>query len=218
MKRPRAGARIALVVLAALLALPITQTSFPVAARSRLRPVTKIFRNGTPIVVRADTFDDPMAADPYPSEIAVGGFKGPIRDVNVRLENFVHFYPDDVQVLLVGPGGQTAIVMANVGGGGDVAAVSLRLDDEAGDSLPDDATLGSGRFRPTNATNTIVEFIDLPPLATANAALSVFDGTNPNGTWRLFVQDEYAPTDAGAFAGGWALEITAKAKAKKKKR
>ena len=56
------------------------------------------------------------------------------------------------------------------------------------------------------------------PAASASALLSVFDGSDPNGTWRLFVQDEYAPTDPGAFSNGWALEIKAQVKAKKKKR
>ena len=32
-------------------------------------------------------------------------------------------------------------------------------------------------------------------------------GTNPNGTWRLFVQDDFASSDGGSLAAGWSLSI-----------
>jgi hypothetical protein len=37
--------------------------------------------------------------------------------------------------------------------------------------------------------------------------LSVFDGTDPNGTWKLFVIDD-SPGGSGAVANNWALQIT----------
>ena len=39
------------------------------------------------------------------------------------------------------------------------------------------------------------------------SALSVFDGTDPNGTWKLYVVDD-AADDTGAITGGWSLHIT----------
>ena len=39
--------------------------------------------------------------------------------------------------------------------------------------------------------------------------LSAFDGTNPNGVWRLYVVD-YTVGSLGGFAGGWSLTIKAK--------
>ena len=38
---------------------------------------------------------------------------------------------------------------------------------------------------------------------------SAFDGTNPNGAWKLYVVDDTIGS-AGKFAGGWSLEIKAK--------
>src|SRR4030095_15354857 len=38
-------------------------------------------------------------------------------------------------------------------------------------------------------------------------ALSIFNGTNPNGTWSLYIVDD-AGGDIGQFAGGWTLTIT----------
>ncbi len=145
-------------------------------------------------------------------------FQGTIRDVNVRLRRLSHPIPDDVQVLLVGPRGQTAILMANVGAVVDVSDVTLRLDDEAAAPLPVDAKLQSGDFRPTNDDGVIAFNAPAPQGTSANESLSVFDGSNPNGTWRLFVQDEYGPEDPGSFSDGWALEITTQVKATKKKR
>lgn len=212
--RPRAA--LPLVVLAALLALPIAQTAAPAAAKQRSRPVTRTFRNTTAIDLPISMVS-PVTASLYPSTITVGGLRGPIRDVNLLLDDFSHAFPDDVQVLLVGPRGQTAIVMANVGGGfTDVSDVTLRLDDEAETPLPAQGELQSGTFQPTNAVGAVIPFAVPAPSADASAALSVFDGSNPNGTWQLFVQDDLGPNDTGAFAGGWEIEIEANVKKKNK--
>jgi subtilisin-like proprotein convertase family protein len=207
-----------LILLMTLLALPIAQTAPLVEAKNRSRIVIKTFRNPAPIILINDYDTElPVLGSVYPSAIKVGGLKGPIRDVNLRLKNFLHTYPDEVQVLLVGPQGQTAHVMGNVGGSGEALDVTLRLDDEAAEPLPNEGAPQSGTFRPTAAPGSTDVFNPPAPLLNGNSALSVFDGTNPNGTWRLFVQDEYGESDSGVFAGGWTLEITAKVKAKKKR-
>jgi hypothetical protein len=120
-------------------------------------------------------------------------------------------------MLLVGPEGQTAIIMADVGGTTTTPDVTLRLDDEALALLPDETPIQSGAFRPTNATGQAIAFNAPAPTAEANASLSIFDGAKPNGTWRLFVQDDDAPTGFGFF-DSWRLEITAKAKVKNGRR
>jgi hypothetical protein len=120
-------------------------------------------------------------------------------------------------MLLVGPEEQTAIIMADIGGTTTTPDVTPRLDDEALALLPDETPLQSGIFRPTNATSQAIAFNAPAPTASANASLSIFDGAKLNGTWRLFVQDDKAPTGVGYFSD-WALEITAKAKVKKGRR
>ena len=45
------------------------------------------------------------------------------------------------------------------------------------------------------------------PAAPWGAALSVFNGVDPNGVWKLFVVDD-AGSDVGNIAGGWSLAIT----------
>jgi subtilisin-like proprotein convertase family protein len=204
------------VVLAVLLTLPIAQMAAPVEAKKRPRAVTQTYRDAAPITIPVAA-SYPAPALLYPSPIVVKGANGAIRDVDVRLNAISHDDPDEIQVLLVGPGGQTAIVMAGLGGEEPVAGVTLRLDDEAAAPLPD-AISQSGVYRPTNDTGSAIAFnAPAPSVTSTNAALSVFDGTPPNGTWNLFVQDAHRPSEAGVFAGGWALEITTKAKARKKR-
>ncbi|MDF3040805.1 MAG: alkaline phosphatase [Thermomicrobiales bacterium] len=114
----------------------------------------------------------------------------------MTLNSLTHDFPDDVEVLLVGPRGQTAIVMAHVGDRDDVTDVTLRLDDEAQAPIPGTASgiaLQSGVFRPTYDIERVFRptydiergpaiFNTPAPNRSANEALSVFDGSNPNGT------------------------------------
>ena len=82
--------------------------------------------------------------------------------------------------------------------------VTLTLDDAAANSLPDAGPLVSGTFKPTNFGSGDT-FPSAPP--SGGSALSVFNGTNPNGTWSLYVVDD-ATGDSGSVAGGWELNIT----------
>jgi subtilisin-like proprotein convertase family protein len=207
--------RIAVIALTALLALPLAPIASPVEAKQRSRIITRTFRNPAPMNLPISTVS-PVSASRYPSAIEVRGLKGPIRDVNVRLNHVFHTSSYDMDVLLVGPSGQTAIVMSDIGEKTNTSGVTLLLDDEASSPIPD-ASLESGVYRPTNNDEIVAFNVPAPPVTTANAALSIFDGGDPNGEWRLFVQDRYGKFDSGIVAGGWELEITTKAKKKKKR-
>jgi hypothetical protein len=163
------------------------------------RTQTKSFAGGA--VSFAGPGDGP--ANPYPSEIPVSFKKGSqIVDVNLTLNKFTSNNPDDVAVMLAH--GQTNQgVMADAGGTGDVADVTFTLDDEAAQTLPDTAQLVSGTsYKPARYG------ADWP--APAPSALSVFDGENPNGPWRLFVVDDGFGAEPAAFENGWTLTIKVK--------
>ena len=146
---------------------------------------------------------DSGTAAPYPSNIAVA-LGGAITKVTVRLNNLSHSFPGDIDVLLVGPAGQTAIIMSDVGGGDNVSGITLTLDDAAASSLPTTA-LTTGTFKPTNA-GASDNFPGPAPAPGGGSALSIFNGTNPNGTWSLYVVDD-ASGDLGNI-GGWELIIS----------
>jgi hypothetical protein len=193
------------VLLAAALAaglLALLAATQPADAAGRFRVVTKTFSNPQPIT---NIFGG--AATPYPSERTVRGFdRGRILDVNVSLKNYSHTFPDDVDVLL-SRGDTGCTVMSDVGTFLDADNITLLLDDEAADSLPDGGQLVGGRFRPTNAEGP--DFFPPPAPSRGFPALSGFDGSNPNGTWQLRVVNEDG-SSSGQIAGGWSITIKAK--------
>jgi subtilisin-like proprotein convertase family protein len=144
------------------------------------------------------------AAGPYPSTISVSGIAGTVTKVTVTLAGLGHTFPDDVDVLLAGPAGQRIVLMSDAGGSLDITNVSLTFDD-AGPALPDSALLTSGTFRPTNFGTGDV-FPAPAPGAPHGTALSDFAGSDPNGTWSLFVTDD-AGADVGQITGGWSLDF-----------
>jgi subtilisin-like proprotein convertase family protein len=152
------------------------------------------------------TINDDSASTPYGTTITVSGSTRPVTDLNLTLAGFSHEYPDDVIVMLVGPRGQKAVVMADVGGSGTVTDLNLTLDDEAAAALPDETDLVSGSFRPADY-DTATAFPAPADSTGAGSALSVFDGTDPNGTWQLFVADD-AGSDVGSISRGWSLQIS----------
>jgi subtilisin-like proprotein convertase family protein len=168
--------------------------------------VAKRFSNTAPIQI-----PDSGPASPYPSEIEVSGLDGArILDVNLTLRNLSHNYPDDLDLLLVGPQGQNAVVMSDVGGARDVTSINLTLDDQATVALPNRSPLPSGRYQPNDARGTNPDAFPAPaPTPSGGESLAVFNRTRPNGTWQLFVVDDGAP-DVGEITGGWSLRIEAR--------
>lgn len=140
-------------------------------------------------------------AAPYPSTITVSGMSGPITHVEVTLNHVGHTSMADIDVLLVGPGGQKVELMELAGSGG--VSDSTWTFRDGGPAMPFFAP--SGIYGPTvNATGPYPPTAPAPPYATA---LSSLNGADPNGVWQLFVNDDYN-LDSGAIAGGWSLTIT----------
>jgi len=175
------------------------------------KTVTRTFSSPNAVVINDDT-----TADPYPATIQVSGFKkGKVIDVNVILRGLNHGFPDNIDAVLVAPTGVSTVLMSDTGGGTDAASLTLRLDDEAADILPDSTALANGAFKPANyGVGDTYPSLGAPP---DTAALSLLDGGNPNGEWRLYVVDD-AAANVGAFSGGWDLELTVKLDKKKKRK
>ena len=138
----------------------------------------------------AQTISASGTASPYPSTASVGGLVGVVTDVNLTLLGFSHTHPDDVDVMLVSPGGKRAVVLSDVGGDADVAGADITLDDQAAQGLPDDAALVPGTYRPGNFETGDPFTAPAPDASGAGAALSVFHDIDLNGTWHLFVVDD----------------------------
>ncbi|HEY4552680.1 MAG TPA: proprotein convertase P-domain-containing protein [Bacillaceae bacterium] len=167
------------------------------------QPETTTFENSASIIIDGD---EQGPAQPYPSVIAVSGMQGAVRNVTVTLYGLTHTFPGDLDILLVGPQGQNVMLMSDSGGSLDVNNVTLEFDDAAADFLPNGSQIVSGTYKPTNYEADANLPAPAPPQP-YGAALSVFDSTNPNGNWRLFVFDDFIG-DRGQIADGWDLTIT----------
>jgi subtilisin-like proprotein convertase family protein len=187
-------------------------------------PIAVPFQVGANPVI-ASSFSNPTAmslpgsgtagpASPYPSALTVSGIVDPVVGVTVTLHSLSHTATGDLDVLLEGPGGQAMVIMSDAFTNGDAVANTLVLDDSGSSALPLGTTpVNSGTYRPTN--HGAVDFFDTPapagpweqPAPAGSATLAgVFGGTNPNGSWNLWIDDD-VNGDTGVLAGGWSLGV-----------
>jgi len=178
----------------------------------RGRADTFSFSNTNSIAVN-DTGTPPTTGSLYPSSISVSGLNfQTISHLSITLDGLTHSFPSDLDIVLAGPGGQLSMLMSEVGGDSkfSVSDLTLTLDDLAANSLRITSALTSGTFKPTRQFPTLgFQFPSPAPAgsSSAPASLSVFNGTDPNGTWNLFVVDESSP-DSGTIFRGWTMNIT----------
>jgi subtilisin-like proprotein convertase family protein len=136
----------------------------------------------TEFVGGALTIPDSGQASPYPGTIQVANLHRLAGKVTVNL-SLVHDSPADLDVILVGPRGQSVTLLDHAGtqplDGG------LTFDDAATAGVPD--AIVTGTYRPA-------------------APLAAFNGSDPNGPWKLYVTDD-EPGDAGQIRS-WRLFIT----------
>lgn len=139
----------------------------------------------------------------YPTQIVVQGLPANPSRVTVSLHGLTHTYPDDLDVLLVGPQGQAVLLMSDAGGGYDLSDVTLTFDDTATSALPDSTQIVAGTFRPTDI-GVGDQFAAPAPTDPYGTELAAFAGLDPNGTWSLYVTDDNAGNEGG-LADGWSL-------------
>lgn len=208
--------RFRVLILGSLLAVILVNLAFQgsdstivLAQDDAPEATTQTFNNAAAITI------NPVGnASLYPSNIVVSGVSSFTR-MEVRLNGLSHTYLDDLDILLVGPQGQRAILMSDAGGVNPGATnINLTFSQSATSPIPDAAIPATGTFRPSNyvdtPTSSLVDTFSAPgPGALTNepADLFAFNGTNPNGIWNLYVVDD-ASGDAGSISGGWTLTFT----------
>ena len=149
------------------------------------------------------------AGAPYPSAISVSGLVGKITKVTAQLNGITqgsNFFASNIDIQMVGPGGQNVMLISDAGGSHALNNVTLTFDDAATNSLSSSRTIRTGTYKPTNYTGDSDAFPAPAPAATPGVLLSAYNNTNPNGTWSLFVLDEFS-SDRGTISGGWSVSI-----------
>ncbi|MEO6391140.1 MAG: M36 family metallopeptidase [Pyrinomonadaceae bacterium] len=188
----------------------ITQKSFRLGSPAGGGPFT--FSNASAITIN-DSTGMPAASMPYGNSVTVSGLTGN-KKLKVGFTGFSHSFPGDVDVLLVGPGGQKMVIMSDVVGTSDAVNVNFSLIDSAALLLPPSSPLVDfNEYRPSDVTAGDTFPAPAPagpyqsaiPVGSATLA-STFgtQGSTLNGTWTLYVVDD-AGQDAGSIAGGWYL-------------
>jgi len=198
-----------------MLSLTGANVGTPNAATLTINDTASTFRNSTAIVINQNG-----AGSPYPDQITVAGAPSSIGSMRVTLYDVAANIPDNLDVLLVGPGGQAFVLMANAGGTSPNAPATLNFTDTAGQVLPDSVAFVTNDYEPTSYGT--VQAFPAPAPASFNTPGSTvggtgtqtlagnFGGTNPNGVWSLYVRDDTStnePQAVGSIAGGWGLEF-----------
>jgi Ca2+-binding RTX toxin-like protein len=179
-------------------------------------PVTTTFTNNTGITIPPGA---PGTTSGSTSQtLNVTGLFGTITSITVTLTGLTHAFPDDLDFVLVAPDGSTNLVfMSDAGTSLDINAIDLVISDAAGAALPDATQLVSGTFLPTNwntgnlsPTESGATFGGLtlndPAPTGAGTLTGTFGGLTPNGTWTLWVADDFSG-DFGSLVS-WSITIT----------
>jgi uncharacterized repeat protein (TIGR01451 family) len=159
------------------------------------------YSNMAPIII-----NDGTAATPYPSVINVSGLPGAVTGTTVMITNINHTWPRDIDILLVSPSGQKSYLMAKAGANFAVNNLTLTFDDAATAFLPQSTQMISGTNRPTSYAAVPPPFPVPAPVGPYSTNLAVFNGSNPNGPWSLFVFDDTL-FNSGVISNGWLLNL-----------
>jgi hypothetical protein len=84
--------------------------------------------------------------------------------------------------------------------------LTFTFDDGAGSTLPNSPTCTSGTYNPSELFPATDLAYPGPPTPYP-VALAALSGAQPNGIWKLFVQDLIAAVD-GEINVGWSLDLT----------
>lgn len=180
--------------------LPLGDVAFPLPLGQTVHRTNRL-ANPAPIIITTN-----LLAQPYPSVIPVSNLAGTVSHISVTLSNLTHLFLRDLKIVLVGPQGQSVMLLSDV----PLDAVSnlrITFDDRAIRPLIAVTQVVSGVYRPTNGRLLQPDVLPPPaPPGPYGEALSTFVGSNPNGPWRLLVIDTW-PVDGGSLTG-WNIEVT----------
>jgi subtilisin-like proprotein convertase family protein len=168
------------------------------AAGVQAQTTKTTFTNSAVITVPASG-----TATPYPSTLAVAGVTGFTYHMSVSL-TMTHGFPQDLDILLVSPGGRAVLLMSDVATAANFSSTRIDFDDCAPRSLYASNPVTTSRFRPSNFGIGAGDTMPAPaPAGPYLNTLADFNAVSPNGTWSLYVNDDFDP-DGGTISS-WSL-------------
>lgn len=143
-------------------------------------------------------------ASPYPSRRSYDTPNRVIEDVDVNVV-LTHGHVADLDLVLIGPRGQSVMLMSDVGCGQDVTNLSLRFDQDA-PPLPASGPIAPGAYAPTDLDQDCGNSADaIPGLdpGSWSSSLDVFSGTLAQGGWNLYAHSD--TLGASGVIEGWSV-------------
>jgi|GEM_PF-3515990 len=139
---------------------------------------------------------------PYPSGFGLGSAGGKLAGMTAQV-NLTHSFVSDIDLMLVSPQGQGVMLMSDNCLNQSVSGMVLTFSDAAASTLPDTATCASGTYKPSNRTTEIPDTFPDAVTDDPAATLSVFNGIDPTGFWRMYAIDDNSG-DSGSISN-WSL-------------
>ncbi len=171
-----------------------------------------VFSNPQSITINTSSgLTAPTVASLYPSTVTVAGMTGTVTKVEVTLKGLTHSSLNQLDFLLVSPSGAKYIFLSDVGGTNAIEDRVYTLKDDAAAVFPVQDPV-SGSYKPTSG-DAVADTFPAPapagPYSQPSAATfaSVFNGSDPNGVWSLYVVDDTL-VNAGHVNSGWVLTVT----------
>lgn len=147
---------------------------------------------------------DEGPAAPYPSTLHVRGLTGRVEKVVVQLEQLSSVAPDDLAILLVGPGGRT-VSLVWVGDDDYPGPLGNLVFDDSAPTIYGDIQTPRNRFKFKPAAGFSGYSLPSPaPPGPYGGKLSVFQDQDPNGSWQLYVNSVF-DEGRGQLARGWGI-------------
>jgi hypothetical protein len=152
----------------------------------------------------------------YPSRIDVSGVSGTVTRVAVTLIDLESTSADDIDMVLTGPNGQQVMLMSDACGEypDNLEDEDWTIEDAAPYYIPNGGPCPGAEtatFKPSNYLGLAPEPDDLsaaggpaPPYVNA---LSFFNGSSPDGAWKLYVLDDNEVGYLGFEIRAWVLTL-----------
>ena len=141
------------------------------------------------------------------SPIPISSLSGTITDVNVTV-NVSHANQPDLDVVLEAP--EPATFMKDVSlfsdSGSKSGSAVMTFDDSATATLPAGVPWATGTYHPSNINDagSCGQDDSLEPVS-SQTSLAVLNGLDPNGTWRLAINDDC--DNSPGIINSWSIEI-----------
>lgn len=147
----------------------------------------------------------PLSGGVTPAPSVQMRLPGTISLVYVSLNGLSHTHSADLDIAIESPSGKFVVLMSDACGSEDLNSVGYEFNpDTFWPIFPEASGCSSGLYRPANHGG-VADTFSTAPGAVFSSDLSAFNGDDPNGLWKLHIEDDTGG-DSGTL-GSWSIGI-----------